>query len=115
MKTSLRMFVRREGKRGHEEVIAIVDWEGVSQHDMEIMAAHYVTNALAYQLKQEEYSLAESYEVFARDYLHIEVPVPKELKIPAKWKEPPRSKEFSKVRNILDGLSPEEIKILLSM
>lgn len=113
MKTSLRMFVRREGKRGHDEVLVSIDWAGCSENDISHMAGLYVLHRLERQLKQEDNTLPESYEVLAKDYTAVPEPEVPKRSIPKAWKEPPHTAAYHKFTKLVEGLTPEEIAILL--
>ena len=113
MKTSHQMFLRRHNKRGHEDIRVHIDWDGVSEADIKLMAAHYVINRAAHDLKDYDKNLPESVEYRAADFVHSEPLVNKDYTVPDSWKASRKSKARKELEELLEGLSPEEIKILL--
>ena len=113
MKTSQKMFLRRHGKRGHEELLVHVEWDGVTDQDIKLMACHYILTRVRGEMQGEQHVLPEAVTVYAADYIHNEPLVQAELKIPAKWKEPPKSKARKEIDKLFEGLSREEILTLL--
>lgn len=114
VKTSMRLLVRREGKRGHEETTIIVDWAGCSNEDVSQMAAYYVMHRMEHDLKGSEHCLASSYEVSAKDFTRIPEPEVPKRAVPDKWKEAPHTAAYDKFTQLMDSLSPEEVAILLA-
>lgn len=115
MKSSHQMFLRRNSKRGHESVLVLIDWSGVSDKDLRMLAAHYVVNRAAHDLKDYEERLPESVEYRAADFVHTEPLVQKDYVIPKSWTAPAKkSKARKELEELLEGLSPEERRILLS-
>lgn len=113
VKTSMRLLVRREGKRGHEETTIIVDWAGCSNEDVSQMAAYYVMHRMEHDLKGSEHCLASSYEVFAKDYARLPEPPVSQREVPKQWKEAPHTDAFNKFTQLMETLTPEEVAILL--
>lgn len=106
------MYLRREGKRGHEEVLLFIDWEDVSEEDIKLMASHYVVNRAAFDMKGYDHILPESVEYRAADFVHTEPLVKLELAIPDAWKGKD-SKAREKFLEAVEELTPEEIMLLL--
>jgi hypothetical protein len=113
MKTSETMFLRREGKRGHEPVRVIIDWSDVSDEDMKLMASFYVMNRAAGDLKLWDHVLPESVEYRAADFVHNE-PLVMMPPAPDEWKSSGPSKAVNTFKEALKGLTPEEIRKLLT-
>lgn len=114
MKTSFPVFLRRGGKRSHEEVVICIDWADVDLEDMKKMAAFYILRRAEHELKDYDTALPESVEFRAADYLHNEPLVTVHREIPAKWKEPPKSKSAKEFEKAVAGLSPDEIRALFN-
>lgn len=114
MKTSLQMFIRRHGKVGHEDIRVHVDWEGANDEDIKLMAAYYILNRAAHDLKGYDRGLPESVTYRAADFVHSEPLVQKEYVVPKSWKAPYKSRARKELEELLRGLSPEERATLLS-
>ena len=114
MKTSFPVFLRRDGKRSHEELVIYINWDGLTLDDVKKMAAFYVLRRVERELKDYPTQLPESVEFRAADYLHNESLVTRELEVPAKWKEPPKSKAAREVEKALSKLTVEDIRALLN-
>lgn len=113
MRTSHKIFLRRNGKRTHEELVVYIDWASVSADDMRKFAEFYVLHRAEKDLKDFENQLPEAVTYRAADFIHNEPLVNVELVAPAKWKEPPKSKTRKEIDKLFEGLSREEILILL--
>lgn len=113
MRNSFRIYLRREGKRGHEEVVVHIDWQDVNELDLKRLAALYVLRRVEHELKGWETSLPESVEYRAADFMNNEPLLECRREVPAKWKEPPKSKARREFEALVGDLSPEDIRILL--
>lgn len=114
MQTSQRVYLRRDGKRGHEEIMIHVDWDRLTDADIRQLAAFYVLHRVEKELKGFDNCLPEAITYHASDFLHNEPMVQKELVIPESWREPPKSKARKELEKLMDGLTPEEIAALLA-
>lgn len=114
MKTSFPVFLRRNNKRCHEELVIHIEWDGTSPEDIKQMAAFYVLRRVERELRDFPTQLPESVEFRAADYLHNEPLVMRELEVPAKWKEPPKSKAQKELESALSKLTVEDIRALLN-
>lgn len=114
MKTSFPIYLRRHKKRGHDETIVHIDWDGVDEKDLKRLASFYVLHRVESELKDWDTALPESVEYRAADFLHNEPLITRELEIPEKWKEPPKSKAGKELEKALAMLTPEEIAQLFS-
>lgn len=113
MKTPLKMFVRRDKCRGHEEVLVHIDWENVSEEEIKLMACHYVLNRAAHNLKDFPNKLPDTVEYRAADFVHTEPLVQRDYTVPDSWRNPPHTKAYKKFHELIKDLTPEEIAILL--
>lgn len=113
MKTSHRIFLRRDGKRGHEPVLVVLDWDNVSQLEMDLMASFYILHRAAQDLKGFDHTLPESIEYRAMDFVHNE-PLITMPEAPAPWKTDKPSKAVKDFKEALKGLTPEEVRALLA-
>lgn len=98
MKTSLLMYVRRHGKREHEKVLCLMDWQGLDEEDIKTLASFYVFNRAKELLRMDEHTLPESVEFLAADFLHKEAESTNEYVIPPAWKsgeDKPKNKKKS--------------------
>jgi len=114
MRTSHPMFLRRHGKRGHEKVLVHVDWDGVSEADIRQLAAYYVLNRAAHDLKGFDEKLPDSVEYRAGDFIHNEPLTQQDWVIPDSQRGIRKSKARKELEELLKGLGPEEVKLLLS-
>lgn len=112
MKTSHKMFLRRDGKRGHEDVLVVVDWSDISEKEIKLMASHYIVHRAAHDLKGYDHALPESVEYRAADFVHNE-PLVTMPEAPEEWKSTGPSKALKDFKTALKGLSAEEIRTLL--
>lgn len=113
MKTSHPMFIRRVDKRGHEKVLVHVDWSGISQEDIRQLAAYYVINRAAHDLKCSEEKLPDAVEYRAGDFIHTEPLVQRDWSIPESQRGITKSKARKELEELLLVLSPEEVKVLM--
>ena len=122
MRTSSKCLVRRDGKSGHDETVVHVEWDGLTDEDIKVLASFYIINCVEQQLKTNTTRLPEQVVVNGRDYLHREVIVEKKVKVPDSWKsgedKPARGKAVKErqptLLELLKALTPEERKTLLS-
>jgi len=113
MKTSQKMFLRRCGKRGHEEVLVIIDWSNMSDSDLKSLAVHYVLNRAAHDLKDYDHALPQSVEYLVVDFIHNE-PLVNLPPVPENWRTNEPSKAVKSFKEALKGLTPEEVRALLA-
>jgi hypothetical protein len=113
MHTSHKIFLRRNGKRSHEELTIRIDWDSVSPEDMRRFAEYYVLHRAEHDLKDFDRELPEAVTYRAADFIHNEPLVNVNLTIPDKWKEPPKSKARKELEKLFAGLSTDEIQTLL--
>lgn len=113
MKSSFNIFLRRNGKRGHEELLVHIEWGQLTSDDMQKLAAFYVLNRVKDELKGWEEKLPESVEFLASDFLHNEPLLQREFDIPPSWKAPPESKALKEAKKAFLRLSADDIRKLL--
>lgn len=113
MKSSFHIFLRRDGKRGHDELLVHIEWGQLSSDDVQKLAAFYVLHRVQDQLKGWDEKLPESVEYLASDFLHNEPLVQREFDIPPSWKAPPESKALKEAKKAFLALSPDDIRKLL--
>ena len=112
MRTSQKIFLRRLDQRGHDETIVHIDWEGVSEHDIRLMASYYVLHRVEDELKCWDRKLPESVEYQAAAFIHNEPLLSKPFDIPFNKKQQ-HTTAYNKFKELLQGLSKEEVAILL--
>lgn len=112
MKTSHRIYLRRDTKRGHEDVTVLIDWTNVSDRDIKLMASHYVLHRAERDLKGYDNALPESIEYRAADFVHNE-PLVQLPEAPESWKSgTDKVEKKSKAKVLKDALallSPAEL------
>lgn len=113
MKTFMRMYLRRKEKRGHEEVIVNIDWEDADDKTIRLLAGHYILLRAAEELKNWDEKLPAEVDYRAVDMIHNEPLTQKDYDIPETWKEGKHSKAYKHFKALMEGLSPEELRILL--
>lgn len=120
MRTSEKVLVKRNKAAGHEETVVHVNWAGLTDDDIKLIAAFHVRSRFMEQLRRYERQLPESVEVYAKDFLHLEPVQDKKYAIPDSWKsgtdkpEPVRkAKKKPSLEDMLAGLSKEELITLL--
>lgn len=113
MKTSIKIFLRRHQKRGHEDLLVHIGWDGLSQEDVQKLASFYVLHRIEAELKGWDEKLPESVEYRAADFLYNEPLVNLDVEVPAKWKEPPKSKAQKEFDKAIAELSADELRQLL--
>lgn len=108
----MRTIVKRHKASGHEETNLIIDFRGISEQDLKMLAEFYVQHRLEAELKCYEYKLPEQITVLASDYIHQEVFIAKPLNLPKRNMDKAKSKAREVLEAALEGLSKEEIATL---
>lgn len=110
----MRIIVKRHKATGHEETNLVIDFRGITEQDMRMLAEFYVQHRVEHELKCEEHKLPEQITVLAMDYIHQEVFVAKPINLPKRNAAKATSKAREVLEAALEGLSKEEIAALFN-
>ncbi len=110
----MRTIVKRHKASGHEETHLIIDFRGVTESDMRMLAEFYVQHRVEHEFKSWEYKLPEQITVLAADYIHKEVFIAKPINLPKKNLDKATSKARQVLETALAGLTKEEIAALFN-
>ena len=110
----MRIIVKRHKATGHEETTLVIDFRGITESDMRMLAEFYVQHRVEHELKHDDHKLPEQITVLAMDYIHQEVFVAKPLNLPKKNLDKAKSKAREVLEAALEGLSKEEIAALFN-
>ena len=117
------ILTRTKNSRSHRETKVTIDWEDVTYEQLKFMAQQLMIHNLQAEIQNGDFdTFPEQVYIRASLQVHTRQPCNKKYEIPASWlsgedKPKPRLKKVPKkeptLEEMLAGLSPEELAILL--
>lgn len=111
--TTIRVLTQREKGKPHHETLLTIDWTGITEADLLMLAANALVRDAQMVLRGGP--IPEEYTVMAKAHCHAPLPV-NWKGVPQAWKEgtdKPGKKEKFTLEELLGQLSAEELMALL--
>lgn len=108
MKTVIKVLTQKKPESSHHETEITVDWAGVSEADLRLMAQCYLVQRVQFRMKLNDCAIPEKVSVDAKDFVHH---LPE-----AQWESRPRKQAAEKKSawdTIIDSLTPAEKKAII--
>lgn len=113
MITSQDIFVKRYKAATHERLVVHVEWDGLSDADIKVLAERYIVHRLEHELKGSEERLPTAMTVYGLDFLNNDTFVAKPINLPKREVKVKKSKAEKELDKAFAELSPEELAILI--
>lgn len=113
MADSFKIFTRKTPQSAHVQVEVFIDWSGISEEEMKILARNALIHNLHAEVAKSTGPIPEKVFICARAQVHKPAPA-QEVYDPARLKKPTVTID-PKLKDALKGLSKDELKQLLGI